>query len=526
MNKYEIIKDVGGGTYGEVYEAINKITNQKVAIKKLKQKIDSWDKCMNQNEVYFLRNLNHPNIIKLLEVIREKNSDISLVFEYCDFNLYELIKTYKRKQMQLPESKIQNIIYNITLGLSYIHSQNIMHRDLKPENILILDNEIKIGDFGTAKEIPKYNDNSLTDYICTRWYRAPECVLKSKNYNEKVDIWALGCIMAELYNLKPLFPGQSEFDQIEKMFQILGTPDYEEWKEGYELIKQLNFKFPKYDKINLINLFYEISKEAIDFMEQIFQYDDKKRPSADELLNHPYLKNFIINRENNHYDSYSYRKLNRNLFRKDNNYFNNDYNNIFNIKTNNNNYKVNNRRIILPEIRKYINNKINNDNDNATFKLQNHRINSLIKDNNNYDYFLQKNYFNNRFNDYNKNNNNSYLNEKYRNSIIEEKNINSNSFIYSNYIKNNKQQQQDYINEENRNPFSTMANDIILHKKNFFFDNYNYMKNEGYNNDEGFNNMSQKMKRYKSNYNLNSKYKNFGYNYFPDGNYRSIFSIK
>ena len=118
------------------------------------------------------------------------------------------------------------------------------------------------------------------------------------------------------------------------------------------------------------------------------------------------------------------------------------------------------------------------------------------------------------------------MNEKYRNSIIEEKNINSNSFIYSNYIKNNKQQQQDYINEENRNPFSTMANDIILHKKNFFFDNYNYMKKEGYNNDEGFNNMSQKMKRYKSNYNLNSKYKNFGYNYFPDGNYRSIFSIK
>ena len=140
MNKYEIIKDVGVGTFGTVYEAINKITNEKVAIKKLRQKIDSWEKCMNQNEVYFLRKLNHPNIIKLLEVIREKNNDISLIFEYCDFNLYELINNYKRNQIPIPESKIKNIIYKITLGLSYIHSNGIMYRDLKQENILIKDN--------------------------------------------------------------------------------------------------------------------------------------------------------------------------------------------------------------------------------------------------------------------------------------------------------------------------------------------------------------------------------------------------
>ena len=123
MNKYEIIKDIGVGTFGTVYEAINKITNEKVAIKKLKQKIDSWEKCLNQNEVYFLRKLNHPNIVKLLEVIREKNDDISLVFEYCDYNLYELIKTYKRKQMSISESKIKNIIYSLTLGLSHIHNR-------------------------------------------------------------------------------------------------------------------------------------------------------------------------------------------------------------------------------------------------------------------------------------------------------------------------------------------------------------------------------------------------------------------
>lgn len=133
-----------------------------------------------------------------------------------------------------------------------MHSQNIMHRDLKPENILIsLDNinmdnnAIKIADFGTAKEVPKYKNDSLTDYICTRWYRAPECVLKSKNYDEKIDIWALGCIMAELYNLKPLFPGQSAFDQINKIVYVLGTPSYEDWPEGYRLMQDLNMKFPE-----------------------------------------------------------------------------------------------------------------------------------------------------------------------------------------------------------------------------------------------------------------------------------------
>ena len=99
--------------------------------------MDSWDDCMNQNEVYFLRKLNHPNIIKLIEVIREPNSDVSFVFEFCDCNLYEYITNHRKRKKAIPEDKIQNIIYNITCGLSYMHSENIMHRDLKPENILI-----------------------------------------------------------------------------------------------------------------------------------------------------------------------------------------------------------------------------------------------------------------------------------------------------------------------------------------------------------------------------------------------------
>ena len=518
MNKYEIIKDIGVGTFGTVYEAINKITNEKVAIKKLKQKINSWEKCMNQNEVYFLRKLNHPNIVKLLEVIHEKNDDTSLVFEYCDYNLYELIKTYKRKQMSLSESKIKNIIYSITLGLYHIHSNGIMHRDLKPENILIKNKEIKIADFGTAKEIPKFNSyheiNNMTDYICTRWYRAPECVLKSKNYNEKVDIWALGCIMAELYNLRPIFPGQSEFDQIDKIFKVLGTPKNGEWDVGFALIDKLGMSVPQYNGNGLRYLFYDISNDALNFMEMIFQYDEKKRPSAEELLKHPYLLNYINNESNNNYNKVNiYRKINRD-FSKDFNFRKNDFNNYFSFKNNNfdENPKAN---ILLPKIK--INNLDNNYID-SRYNLGQHRNNSYS--NNNDKYIIEKNKdFILRSNFYIK---------RYRNKNSEDPNNISNPLIYSNNLKNNYSFiQNDEHKKEQNNPFSTLANNIIIHKKNFFFDKFeNKNKDKIYNNYENFHYNIPVIKKLPSKFYLKDKFRNFGYNYFPDGNYKSIFSIK
>ena len=509
MNKYEIIKGIGDGTFGNVYEAINKITKEKVAIKKLKQKIDSWEKCMNQNEVYFLRKLNHPNIIKLLEVIKEKNDNISLVFEYCDFNLYELIKSHKKKQTSIPETQIRNIIYSITLGLSHIHSNNIMHRDLKPENILVCGNEIKIADFGTAREIPKYNQynemNSLTDYICTRWYRAPECILKSNNYNEKVDIWALGCIMAELYNLRPLFPGKSEFDQIETIFKILGTSKFMEWNTGMELINKLGMILPQYSGVNFKNLFSDISEDALDFMELIFQYDENKRPSAEELLYHPYLINHRnnMNINNNNYNMQNkFRKIKRD-FPKNFIFWKNDYFN-YNNNNKNNNYQENqNQNFILPEIKR--NNII--DSNNPRFNLGFHRNKSCIIKDNKY------------FSNVNKNTElqNQLLLNRFRNEIP----INSRSYIFSNYIKNQKQNNDEYLNDKKNNQIITMANNDIIKRKNYFFD-----KIDNYN--EYSNRFRPKMKIKRNNYyyNINDKFKNFGYGYFPDGNYRSIFSIK
>ena len=113
--------------------------------------------------------------------------------------------------------------------------------------IILNDNLVKIADFGTAKEIPDYQDNSLTYHICTRWYRVPECTLKSNNYNEKFDIWTIGCIIAELYTLK-IFPGNDEFDQLNKILNVLGTPEFNGWPEGYALIQKLNILMPNYNK--------------------------------------------------------------------------------------------------------------------------------------------------------------------------------------------------------------------------------------------------------------------------------------
>ena len=316
MNKYQILKVIGDGTYGKVYQGINKETNEKVAIKKLKNKMSSWEDCILQNEVRFLRKLNNENIVKLFEVIREQNNDVSYIFEYCDCNLFEFIEKHRKQKMFISEAKIRNIIYQITCGLKYLHSCNIMHRDLKPENILMVlsNNLVKIADFGTAKEIPDFLDNTLTDYVCTRWYRAPECTLKSNNYNEKIDVWAIGCIMAELYTLKPIFPGIDEFDQLNKILKITGTPEYNEWPEGFALIQKLNIRVPNYNKYNLNQIVFNANEDAIDFLEHIFQVNPEKRPSAGELLKHPYFTE--IQRPG----SYSYQMRNMRGNKINNNY--------------------------------------------------------------------------------------------------------------------------------------------------------------------------------------------------------------
>ena len=294
MEQYKIIKVIGDGTFGIVSKAVNIHTGEVVAIKKMKKKFLSWEECMQLREIKSLKKLTHWNIVKLKEVIRV-NDMLHMVFEYVDNNLYQVMKD---RSEPFPETEIQSIIYQTLLGVAYIHKNGFFHRDLKPENLLISTAPgstssnyiIKICDFGQAREIrstPPY-----TEYIATRWYRAPECLLRSNVYNSPMDIFAIGCMMAELYLARPLFPGTSESDQLFKICSVLGTPTQATWPEGLRLGIKVGYQFPNFVATPLSVLIPQASKEAIDLLTAMLRFDPQKRITSAHALAHPYFASF------------------------------------------------------------------------------------------------------------------------------------------------------------------------------------------------------------------------------------------
>ncbi|XP_031377270.1 cyclin-dependent kinase F-4 [Punica granatum] len=284
MERYKLIKEVGDGTFGSVWRAINKLSGEVVAIKKMKKKFYSWEECINLREVKSLRKMNHPNIVKLKEVIRE-NDILYFVFEYMECNLYQLIKDRERL---FSEAEIRNWCFQVLQGLAYMHQRGYFHRDLKPENLLVSKEVIKIADFGLAREVnsqPPY-----TEYVSTRWYRAPEVLLQSYQYNFKVDMWAMGAIMAEMFTLRPLFPGSSEADEIYKICSVIGTPTQESWAEGLRLANAINYQFPQSAGVLLSALIPSASSEAINLITSLCSWDPCKRPTATEALQHPFFQ--------------------------------------------------------------------------------------------------------------------------------------------------------------------------------------------------------------------------------------------
>ncbi|GAA5834238.1 hypothetical protein JCM3766R1_004497 [Sporobolomyces carnicolor] len=284
QQKYSKDKKVGEGTYAVVYLGRELATGRKIAIKKIKvgQFKDGLDMSAIR-EVKFLRELNHPNLIQLVDVFSNK-SNLNLVLEFLDTDLEAVIRD---KSLVFQAGDIKSWMLMTFKGLEFCHRNWILHRDMKPNNLLIsADGVLKIADFGLARE---YADESakMTCQVVTRWYRPPELLLGARSYSTGVDTWAAGCIFAELMLRVPFMAGESDMEQLQTIFNALGTPTEKDWPGFTKLSSSLKFE-PK-PASDLSFLFSAAPPSAISLLQSLLTYDPRKRYNSVQSLKHPYF---------------------------------------------------------------------------------------------------------------------------------------------------------------------------------------------------------------------------------------------
>lgn len=286
---YERIGKIGEGTYGVVFKARDRNTNRLVALKQIRlENEDEGVPSTAIREISVLRELQHENIVELLDVVHNENR-LSLVFEFLDRDLKKYLDMTHPNL--LPSELVKSYLHQLLLGIDFCHGRRILHRDLKPHNLLI-DNagRLKLADFGLARAfgIPV---RTYTHEVITLWYRAPEILLNAKHYSTPVDIWSVGCIFAELATRRPLFMGDSEIDQIYRIFRVMGTPNDQIWP-GYTQLPSYNPQFPRYTPQRLSDVVPQLDADGIDLLQQMLTYDPAKRISAVRALQHPYFREY------------------------------------------------------------------------------------------------------------------------------------------------------------------------------------------------------------------------------------------
>ncbi|ESN97425.1 hypothetical protein HELRODRAFT_85482, partial [Helobdella robusta] len=307
--KYLIKKRLGKGAYGIVWKAVDKKTSEVVALKKIFDAFrNATDAQRTFREIMFLQAFSdHRNIIRLRNVIKAENDkDIYLVFEFMDTDLHNVIK----KGNILSDVHKQFIMYQLLAATKYLHSGNVIHRDYKPSNVL-LDGQciVKVCDFGLARSlsqitVDEQGDPNLTEYVATRWYRAPEILLACHTYTKGVDMWSLGCILGEMLTGKPLFPGSSTLNQIEKIIASVDPPTKQDVdamqsvygpslleKASKRIRQPLNdfFSMPASPSSAPANI---LLKSAVDLLNKLLQFNPNKRLTADNALHHKYVQRF------------------------------------------------------------------------------------------------------------------------------------------------------------------------------------------------------------------------------------------
>ena len=296
--RYEYIKQIGLGAYGVVCSCYDKKENRNVAIKKVGNAFeDLVDAKRIVREIKLLRYFDHDNIVSLYDIPKPPSrtgfNDIYIISDLMETDLHRVI--YSRQD--LTDDHIQYFIYQILRGVLYMHSANIIHRDLKPANILANKNcDLKICDLGLGRgEVRDEEDEEkkveLTEYVITRWYRAPEVILCPSEYSKAVDIWSIGCIFAELLGRQPLFPGDHYLDQIQKIISVLGTPKNDDLEFITKIeAKDFLMKLVKRTKQTWSSLFPNANPVALDLLGKMLTFNPKKRYTVDQCISHPYFE--------------------------------------------------------------------------------------------------------------------------------------------------------------------------------------------------------------------------------------------
>ena len=294
--RYMPLECLGVGAYGVVCAAKDTRNGHKVAIKKIPRTFDVIT-CAKRTlrELKVLRHFNHDNIISVREVMRPPDdpatfNDVYLVLDLMETDLHHIIHS----NQPLSDHHACYFVYQILRGLKYIHSANILHRDLKPSNLLVnSDCQLKIGDFGMARGLsatPEEHYGFMTEYVATRWYRAPELMMSYNEYTYAIDVWSVGCILAELLGRRQLFPGKNYLNQLNLILSVVGTPPETFTNNvGSARVKSYLEQLPQRERVKMNVLFPGANKDALDLLDQMLKLNPSGRISVEDALAHPYF---------------------------------------------------------------------------------------------------------------------------------------------------------------------------------------------------------------------------------------------
>ena len=298
--RYTQLETIGTGAYGVVCSAMDTKLGRKVAIKRITSPFDILTTAKRTyRELKILKHFErHDNIISILDIMAPPDDltefkDIYVVLDLMESDLHHIIHS----DQPLSDEHNKYFLYQMLRGLKYIHSANVLHRDLKPSNLLINSNcELKIGDFGMARGLSiSAEDHTMfmTEYVATRWYRAPELMLSLSEYTFSIDMWSVGCIFAEMIGRKQLFPGKNYINQLKLILGVVGTPSKEFFsKIGSDRVKTFLNSLPPRDRINLSELYPGINPDALSLLDNLLQLDPTARSTATDALTHKYFTSY------------------------------------------------------------------------------------------------------------------------------------------------------------------------------------------------------------------------------------------